>query len=207
MRPRRVLLATNNAGKRAEFAALLPEVAFVTLREAGIDDLAEPHADFVSNATAKAREASRRSGLAALADDSGLAVDALLGAPGVFSARFGGGHGDDRANRARLIASLADVPSSRRGARFRCVLALADEAGALAGRVVLAQGVIDGAIAVAARGENGFGYDPLFVPLGGAKTLAELEEAEKNARSHRGVAVRAMAPTLRGYSVGPLTGR
>lgn len=200
MTARRVLLATNNAGKRAEFALLLPDVAFVTLREVGIDDLAEPHADYASNAAAKAREASRRSGLAAVADDSGLAVDALLGAPGVFSARFGGGHGDDAANRARLLASLDGVPAARRGARFRCVLALADEAGALGGRVLLAQGAVAGTIALAPRGDRGFGYDPLFVPLGDARTLAEMEEAEKNARSHRGAAVRALAPTLRAYA-------
>lgn len=202
MSARRVLLATNNAGKRAEFALLLPDVEFVTLREVGIDDLDEPHADYVSNAVAKAREASRRSGLAALADDSGLAVDVLGGAPGVFSARFGGAHGDDIANRRRLLASLEGVEDARRGARFRCVLALADESGPLAGRVALAQGIVEGAIAQAARGAGGFGYDPLFIPLGDHRTLAELDEREKNARSHRGAAVRAMAPTLRAYSHG-----
>lgn len=202
MSARPVLLATNNAGKRAEFALLLPDIALVTLRDVGIDDLAEPHADYVSNAAAKAREASRRSGLAALADDSGLAVDALGGAPGVFSARFGGGHGDDAANRARLLASLEGVSAPRRGARFRCVLALADEGGPLAGRVIIAQGTVEGAIALAARGRGGFGYDPLFIPLGDTRTLAEFEEREKNARSHRGAAVRAMAPSLRAYARG-----
>lgn len=202
MSGRRVLLATNNAGKRAEFALLLPGFAFVTLREVGIEDLAEPHADYLSNAVAKAREASRRSGLAALADDSGLAVDVLGGAPGVFSARFGGAHGDDAANRRRLLASLSGVAAGRRGARFRCVLALADEDGPLAGRALVAQGVVAGAIALEARGAGGFGYDPLFIPLGDHRTLAELDEEEKNARSHRGAAVRALSPTLRAYSRG-----
>lgn len=202
MSARRVLLATNNAGKRAEFAALLPDVAFVTLREVGVDELAEPHADYVSNAIAKAREASRRSGLPALADDSGLAVDVLLGAPGVFSARFGGTHGDEAANRRLLLASLEGVAPGRRGARFRCVLALADEEGPLRGRALVAQGVVEGEIASAERGRRGFGYDPLFVPLGGGRTLAELDDGEKNARSHRGAAVRAMAPTLRAYARG-----
>lgn len=196
----RWLLATNNRGKRAEFVALLPGIELVSLRDVGIDDLEEPHADFVSNAAAKAREASRRSGLPSLADDSGICVDALAGAPGVFSARFGGAHGDDAANRRRLLEALTGVPNARRGARFRCALALADVNGALGGRVLLAQGTVEGFVATAPRGDGGFGYDPLFVPLGGDRTMAELDEAQKSALSHRGIAARAIAPALESYA-------
>lgn len=200
MRAPRWLLATNNEGKRAEFAAMLPEVDWVSLRAVGIDDLAEPHADFCANAAAKAREASRRSGLPALADDSGLSVDALSGAPGVFSARFGGAHGDDAANRARLLEALRDVGAAGRGARFRCVIALADVTGALGERVLLAQGSVEGFIAMEARGGRGFGYDPLFVPLGSSRTMAELDEGEKALLSHRGAALREITPALIAYS-------
>ncbi|MEZ4391969.1 MAG: non-canonical purine NTP pyrophosphatase [Polyangiales bacterium] len=200
MSPPRWLLATNNHGKRAEFLALLPGVELVSLREVGIGELDEPHADFVSNAAAKAREASRRSGLPSLADDSGICVDALAGAPGVFSARFGGAHGDDAENRRRLLLALAGVPAARRGARFRCALALADVAGALGDRVLLAQGTVEGFVAAAPRGAGGFGYDPLFVPLGGDRTLAELDDAQKSALSHRGIAARAIAPVLASYA-------
>lgn len=195
----RVVLATGNAGKRAEFAEMLPELGLLTLRDIGIDEIPEPHADFVRNAVVKARACAARSGLPALADDSGLAVDALLGAPGVFSARFGGGHGDDAANRGRLLDALQGVSSTRRGARFRCVLVLADPAGPLGDEVLVAQGLVEGSITDAPRGSGGFGYDPLFVPLGSSLTMAEMSGEEKARRSHRGRAVQALAPSLRAY--------
>jgi XTP/dITP diphosphohydrolase len=195
----RVVLATGNAGKRAEFAEMLPDLSLLTLRDIGVEDIPEPHADFVRNAAVKARACAARSGLPALADDSGLAVDALLGAPGVFSARFGGAHGDDAGNRRRLLDALRDVPASRRGARFRCVLVLADPHGPLGDEVLVAQGLVEGCITDAPRGSGGFGYDPLFVPLGFSRTMAEMSGEEKSVRSHRGRAVRAMAPSLRSY--------
>lgn len=194
-----LLLATSNLGKRAEFAELLPGLRLLTLAEVGIDQLEEPHADFVANALAKSTEASRRSGLPTLADDSGLSVDALAGAPGVFSARFGGEPASDAANRGRLLRALEGVPISRRGARFRCVLALSDVAGPLGAATLVAQGTVDGRVAVRPVGEGGFGYDPLFVPLGSERTLAEMSAAEKCARSHRAVAVRGVAAALRAY--------
>lgn len=195
----KVVLATGNAGKRAEFAEMLPDLSLLTLRDIGIEDIPEPHADFVRNAAVKAVACAARSGLPALADDSGLAVDALLGAPGVFSARFGGAHGDDAANRRRLIDALWGVSASRRGARFRCVLVLADPNGPLGDEVLVAQGLVEGHIADAPRGSGGFGYDPLFIPLGLSRTMAEMSGDEKASRSHRGRAVRALAPTLRSY--------
>ncbi len=195
----RVVLATGNAGKRAEFAEMLPDLTLLTLRDIGVDDIPEPHADFVRNAVVKARACAARSGLPALADDSGLAVDALLGAPGVFSARFGGVHGDDAGNRRRLLDALRGVPAAGRGARFRCVLVLADPHGPLGDEVLVSHGLVAGGIADAPRGSGGFGYDPLFVPLGSSRTMAEMSGHEKATGSHRGRAVRALAPALRAY--------
>lgn len=195
----RLLLASANAGKLRELRELLPDLALLSLRDVGIDDLDEPADDYVTNAVAKAREASRRAGMPALADDSGLAVDALSGAPGAFSARFAGAHGDSAANRALLLARLAGVPEGRRGARFRCVIALADVGGPLGGGAVWRHGECRGRIGFTERGAGGFGYDPLFVPAGGDATLAELPAAEKHRLSHRGAALGAIAPFVRAY--------
>jgi len=195
-----LVLATHNAGKLRELSALVTGVRVLGLADLGIGDLDEPFDTFVDNAVAKAVAASQRSGLPALADDSGLCVDALDGAPGVFSARFAGGHGDDAANRALLLARMQGVPPSARGAAFRCVLALADETGPLGTNgVVVVSGVCHGSILDAPRGTDGFGYDPLFVPVGQGLSMAELPAAEKHARSHRGEAVRRMLPVLKGY--------
>lgn len=194
-----LLLATANAGKLAELREMLPGVAVCGLRDVGIDDLDEPADEYVANACAKALEASRRSGLVALADDSGLAVDALSGAPGAFSARYAGAHGDNAGNRALLLARMAHVPAALRGARFRCVLALADTAGPLGARALWRHGECRGSIGFEARGGGGFGYDPIFVPDGETRTMAELSSDEKHARSHRAMALRAMRPLLRGY--------
>lgn len=199
MTHRRLLMATANAGKLRELRALMGTTEVLGLREVTQAELEEPFDDFIANATSKAREASRLSGLAALADDSGLAVDALGGAPGVFSARFAGVHGDDRANRELLIEKLRGVRDGERGARFRCVLVLADVAGPLGDRVIITQGVCAGTITRVERGDGGFGYDPLFVPLGLDRTMAELQTNEKSLLSHRGRALRAMLPTLRAY--------
>lgn len=197
-----LLLATANAGKLRELQEMLHGLTLLSLRDVGIVDLDEPFDDFVANATIKAVEASRRAGLPCLADDSGLCVDALDGGPGVFSARFSGRHGDDAANRALLIERMRDVPDARRGARFRCVLTLADPQGPLGARVIVVQGQCAGRILREARGAKGFGYDPLFAPHGHDLSMAELDPALKNSLSHRGVALRRMLPVLRGYVTG-----
>ena len=126
-------------------------------------------------------------------------VDALAGAPGIFSARYAGEHGDDEANNDKVLAELADVPDAARGGRFVCALALADPAGALGDRPHVLRGVIEGQILRARRGEGGFGYDPLFLPTGETRTTAEMPAEEKNAISHRADASRKMREFLRGY--------
>lgn len=199
MTARPLLLATANPGKLRELRELLGDLPALGLADVGVDDLPETADTFLGNATQKAVEAARRTGLPCLADDSGLCVDALGGAPGVYSARYAGRHGDDAANRALLLERLRDVADELRTARFRCVLALADRAGALGERVLHAEGECPGSIARAPRGGGGFGYDPIFVPEGEARTMAELPSAAKHALSHRGAALRAMLPTLRGY--------
>ena len=194
-----LVLATANRGKLQELREMLPDLALLSLRDVGIDDLDEPADDYVANAVAKAYEATARCGLPCLADDSGLAVDALSGAPGAFSARYAGAHGDSAANRARLLRELAGVPDGARGARFRCVVAFADASGPLGARVVWRHGECRGHIARAPRGEGGFGYDPLFVPEGGSLTMAELPASEKHQISHRGRALTALVPFVRAY--------
>jgi len=199
MTARPLLLATANKGKLRELRELLSDLTVLGLHDVGIDDLPETADTFLGNATQKAVEAARLTGLPCLADDSGLCVDALDGAPGVYSARYSGRHGDDEANRALLLERMRDVADDLRTARFRCVLVLADQAGALGSRVLHAEGECPGVIVRAPRGEGGFGYDPLFVPSGEARTMAELPSAVKHSLSHRGAALRAMLPTLRGY--------
>ena len=193
----RLLLATRNAGKLAELRRLLatavPGVQVVGLRDVpGYPEAPETGATFEENALLKAREAVRHTGLPAVADDSGIAVDALNGMPGVLSARWSGRHGDDAANTALLLGQLADVPDERRGAAFVCAAALVAPGGA---EHVLRR-EWRGSVVRAPRGTNGFGYDPVFVPAGLAVTSAELEPAEKDARSHRGQAFAALLPVL-----------
>ncbi|MBX3275908.1 MAG: XTP/dITP diphosphatase [Sandaracinaceae bacterium] len=199
----RVLVATRNAGKVRELARLFAELPGVEL--VGLDafdelpDVVEDGATFEDNAAKKARELARASRLPTLADDSGLEVDALGGAPGVRSARYAGAHGDDAANNARVLSELEGVSFEARTARFVCVLAFADPAGPLGEHVLLARGTIEGRLLEAPRGEGGFGYDPLFLPLGETRTTAEMPAAEKNAISHRGEASRAMRELLAAY--------
>ncbi|WP_417332560.1 RdgB/HAM1 family non-canonical purine NTP pyrophosphatase [Gordonibacter urolithinfaciens] len=193
-----VVLATNNAHKVAEIATALdfPGWEFRTLRELGIEsDPAENADTFEGNARIKARAAHEASGgLAALADDSGLVVDALDGAPGVHSARYAGEPCDDAANNAKLLAALADVPDAERTARFASTLVFVDEDGS----EIVAEGAVEGRIGHEGRGSEGFGYDPLFLPdvFGGARTLAEVGRDEKNAVSHRGNALRQLRAKL-----------
>ena len=199
----RLLLATRNAGKLAELQRLLeaavPGVEVVGLRDvAEYPEAPETGATFEENALLKAREAVRYTGLPAVADDSGLTVDALNGMPGILSARWSGVHGDDDANTALLLGQLADVPDERRGAAFVCAAALVTPDGTE--RVLERQW--RGRVVREKRGGNGFGYDPVFVPEGLEITSAELEPAEKDARSHRGQAFAALVPVLAGI-LGP----
>jgi XTP/dITP diphosphohydrolase len=159
----------------------------------GVEDVVETGVTFAENAALKARAVASATGVAAIADDSGLCVDVLGGAPGVFSARWSGSHGDDVGNLALLLDQLGDVPRERLGAHFACaaVLAMPD------GTVRIAEGRLDGALIRVPRGTGGFGYDPIFVPTGESRTTAEMTAAEKNAISHRGRALRAIVPAVR----------
>jgi XTP/dITP diphosphohydrolase len=192
----KLVLATANAGKQREFAALLtPHGLELVLQSAlGIDSVAETGATFEANALLKARHASRRAGMPALADDSGLEVDALDGRPGVWSARYAGPAATDEDNNARLLAALAGVPPELRGARYRCVLVLVRRP--LDDAPLIASGVWEGRIATHQAGHGGFGYDPLFIPEGHAVSAAELPAARKNALSHRGKALAALIAQL-----------
>jgi XTP/dITP diphosphohydrolase len=193
----RLLLATRNAGKLAELQRLLagavPGVEVVGLDAvADVPDTVESGATFAENALLKARDAAQATGLPSVADDSGLAVDALNGMPGVLSARWSGRHGDDDGNTALLLGQLADVPDERRGAAFVCAAALVTPDG----REHVLERQWRGQVIREKRGTNGFGYDPVFVPEGLEVTSAELAPAEKDARSHRGQAFAALVPLV-----------
>jgi XTP/dITP diphosphohydrolase len=192
-----LLLATRNAGKLAELQRLLatavPGVQVLGLRDVpDYPEAPETGATFEENALLKAREAVRYTGLPAVADDSGISVDALNGMPGIFSARWSGRHGDDDANTALLLGQLADVPDERRGAAFVCAAALVTPEGAE--HVLRAEW--RGTVLRHERGSHGFGYDPVFVPEGSPLSAAELEPAEKDAISHRGQAFTALLPVI-----------
>ncbi len=205
--PPRLVLATANQHKLAELTRIMAashvQVELVSLAEfAGAPDVAETGATFAANALLKAHAIAAFSGLPAVADDSGLCADALNGMPGVLSARWSGGHGDDAANLALLLAQLADVPDERRGAQFVCAAALVLPSG----REHVTEGTVRGRLIREPLGSNGFGYDPIFVP-GAAEltmaglavselTTAQLNSADKDAISHRGKALRALAPVI-----------
>jgi XTP/dITP diphosphohydrolase len=188
----RVVLATGNRGKLAEFQLLLVAAGVELLPQSqfGIEPPEETGTTFEENAVLKARHAARLSGLPALADDSGLEVDALGGGPGVHSARYAGADASDAANVAKLLSALDGVPAARRGARFRCVIAFVHDADDKA--PLLASGSWEGRILEAARGTGGFGYDPVFLDEASGRSVAELSPQDKNARSHRGQALRAL---------------
>lgn len=195
----RLVLATSNAGKLKELRALLADsqVEVVSQQDFGVPDADETGLSFIENALLKARHAARLTGLPALADDSGLAVDALQGAPGIYSARYAadpvtGRPGGDAANNAKLLAALADVPpGAARRARFVCVLALVRHADDPL--PVICQGLWEGEIALTAAGDGGFGYDPVFlVPGEGGLTSAELPRDRKARLSHRGQALQQL---------------
>jgi XTP/dITP diphosphohydrolase len=193
-----LLVASRNPKKLAELRRVLDAAGVSGLRLLSLDDVAafdeapETAATFEDNALAKARDALRATGLAAVADDSGLAVDALNGMPGVLSARWSGSHGDDVANLRLLLAQLGDVPDDRRGAAFVSACALVSAAGE-----TVVRGEWSGTVAREPRGDGGFGYDPIFVPVGSSRSAAELTAAEKDAASHRGRALALLLPALR----------
>jgi len=192
---RRLVLASGNAGKLREFRRLLEPLGIVVVPQAelGIDEADEPHVTFVENALAKARHASAQSGLPALADDSGVCVDALAGAPGVQSARFAGEPKSDARNNEALVAALQGVGDRR--AHYACVLVLVRRADDP--EPIIAEGRWDGRIVDTPRGGGGFGYDPHFEDVETGRTGAELPLAQKNALSHRGRAMRALIGKLR----------
>lgn len=195
----RIVLATRNTGKVAELRPILADVlARLDLDLVGVKefdnlhDVVETGVTFEENALLKARYVARETGLPALADDSGLAVEVLGGAPGVFSARWSGRHGDDAANLRLVLAQLSDVPAEHRQAAFVCCAALALPDG----RVTTREGRLPGVLVREPRGENGFGYDPIVQVQGDTRTAAELSPQEKNAISHRGRAFTALAKDI-----------
>lgn len=192
----KLVLASGNPGKLAEFRDLLADVGYAVhaQSEFGVQDADETGLSFIENAILKARHASRATGLPALADDSGLCVDALGGAPGLHSARYAGSHGDHAANIDKLLHALRDVDDEQRTARFVCVLALVHHADDPL--PLIAEGAWKGRILRARSGDGGFGYDPVFFSPAHGMTAAELPADAKNAASHRGLAMRAMRVQL-----------
>lgn len=193
----KLVLASANPHKVIELSRILDaghiDVPLASLTEfPGAPDVAETGATFAENALLKAHAIAQFTGLPAVADDSGLCVDALNGMPGVLSARWSGRHGDDAANLQLLLAQLADVPDGRRGAQFVCdaALALPD------GREHVSEGRVTGRLIREPRGSNGFGYDPIFVPGSASITSAEMDPADKDRISHRGKALRGLAPVI-----------
>jgi XTP/dITP diphosphohydrolase len=194
-RPRRVVLATSNAGKMREIQVLLGPAWSVLLQsDCGVVSVEETGDTFVENALIKARHAARLTGLPAIADDSGIEVDALGGAPGVRSARFAGPAASDQENVALLLAKLVDVPDARRAARFRCAMVYVSSAEDP--HPEIGEGVWEGRITRVPRGRDGFGYDPVFEDQADNRTAAELTADEKNRRSHRAKAWQALREKL-----------
>jgi XTP/dITP diphosphohydrolase len=192
----KLVLATRNSGKIIEFRRILEEIAPGAVELISVDqfpnlvDVEETGSTFEENSLLKARYTSMATGLPAIADDSGLCIDALGGAPGIFSARWAGKHGDDQANLEKVLEQLRDVPEEKRGAHFLCVasLVLPD------GREHVSEGRFDGSILRSAVGTNGFGYDPIFQPNGLAISSAQMSAEEKDLVSHRGKSLRIIAP-------------
>lgn len=191
----RAVLATRNDHKVAEVTRILQaEGVDIELVALPVDapDVAETESTFAGNALLKARSAALATGLPAIADDSGLCVDALHGMPGVLSARWAGRHGDDAANLALVVAQMSEVPDARRGAQFVCAAAWVSPNG----DEHVVEGVLEGSLAHGPKGTGGFGYDPIFLPLGYVLTTAELRPHEKDAISHRGQALRLLARSV-----------
>ena len=199
----KIVLATRNPGKLAELCRILEasgvDVSDTDLSEyPDMPEVAETGATFTENALLKAQAVVAHTGRPAVAEDSGLCIDALNGMPGVLSARWAGRHGDDEANLRLVLGQLADVPADRRAGHFACVAALVLPSG----REHVTEGTVSGQITDAPRGTNGFGYDPIFVPAGSELTTAEMSPEAKDAISHRGRALRALAPIIGAMLVG-----
>ena len=190
----RVVLATRNQGKVTEFRRILEEYAAGEIELLGLQDfpempdVEESGSTFEANALLKAHATAQFTKLPAIADDSGICIDYLDGAPGIFSARWAGKHGDDEANLQKVLRELSGITADKRGAQFRCVVALAHPNG----EYIYGEGVMHGEIVDSPRGENGFGYDPIFQPTGFTRTSAQLSAIEKDEISHRGKALRAI---------------
>jgi len=200
-----LVLATRNPGKLAELrailAGILPPEQVASAGELGLQDVRETGVTFAENALLKARAVVAETGAIALADDSGLAVDVLGGAPGIFSARWAGRHGDDGANIDLLLAQLADIPPTHRQAAFVCAAAMVTPGGA----EVVEHGYLRGTLLTERRGQGGFGYDPILQPYGYEVSTAQMTAEEKNAISHRGAAFRALLPQIRRALEGGIT--
>jgi XTP/dITP diphosphohydrolase len=192
----RVVLASSNKGKLRELSALLAPLGYdvVTQNTLGIDTPPETGDTFAANALLKARHAAAASNLPALADDSGIEVDALNGRPGIYSARYAGEGATDADNLLKMLAEMHGVPESKRTARYQCVIAFVSTAGD--SNPILAKGTWEGTLISHPRGLGGFGYDPIFIPSGFDRTAAELDPEEKNSLSHRGQALRALINQL-----------
>ena len=194
--PKKLVIATRNPGKIVEFRRILNELSDGAVELIGTDefpdlvDVEETGTTFAENALLKARYTAKATGLPAIADDSGLCVDALGGNPGLFSARWAGVHGNDKANVTKVLDELVEVPDTQRGAHFICVAALVMPDG----REALTEGFFHGSILHEPVGDNGFGYDPIFLPLGMSISCAQMSAQEKDAISHRGKSLRAIAP-------------
>jgi len=194
--PATLVLATRNQGKVREFRRILNAISNGAINLVGLEefphttDVEESGTTFKENALLKARSVCKETGLPAIADDSGLCVDALNGAPGIFSARFAGVHGDDKANNAKLLRDLESVPEEKRSAHFTCAAALVLPDG----REHVCEEIFEGSILFAPIGDHGFGYDPLFRPHGLAISSAQMSADEKDLISHRGKSLRAIAP-------------
>ena len=193
---KKIILASNNSGKIREFNTMLAGVyEVVSMHEMQVGEVPETGLTFVENALIKARNASAQSGLPALADDSGIVVDALEGAPGIYSARFAGNHGDDEANTQKLLEDMAQVPDAQRTARFWCAIVFVEHANDPT--PVIIQRGWEGEILREKSGSNGFGYDPIFYVPTHKKSSAELSAEQKNTISHRGKALQALLAELK----------
>jgi XTP/dITP diphosphohydrolase len=192
----KLVLASGNAGKLRELSALLEPIGheLVTQTELGIQSPPETGTTFVENALLKARHAAALSTMPALADDSGIEVDALGGRPGVYSARYAGENATDQQNLEKLLFELKGIPTERRAARYRCVIVVVG--GAVDSRPLIARGTWEGRILERQRGSSGFGYDPIFLPSGHEHSAAELDSQEKNVVSHRAQALRELLSRL-----------
>ena len=195
----KVVLATRNTGKIREFRRILDELGSQTIELMGLEnfphlsDVDETGSTFTENALLKAETVCQQTGLPAIADDSGLCIDYLNGDPGIYSARWSGVHGNDSANIAKVLEQLAGVGDDLRSAHFTCVAALAMPDG----RTATSEGILHGRILRTPVGDHGFGYDPIFLPVGSAISLAEFEAHAKDAISHRGQSLRSITPKIR----------